>query len=367
MGLKMKAGENCIAIIKKYEGCRLKAYRCAAGVLTIGYGHTSGVREGQEITQAQAEKYLAGDLEKFEGFVRKYSSRYQWNQNEFDALVSFAYNIGNIDKLTANGSRQRAEISEKILAYDKINGKPHSLLRKRREEERALFLLPTGKAPAEGVGTAAGAHATIKKGSQGKDVGLLQEYLAKRGYYTGAVDQSFGSLMERAVKLYQYDVGLVADGVAGAKTWGKVDEDPETGMEVFSSAKDGHKKISANFTVKEFRCKDGSDKIIIDTGFVAGKLQKIRSHFGRKVAINSGYRTADYNKRVNGASSSYHMYGRAFDIAVEGHTPLEVAQYAQTLGINGIIQYNGFVHVDSRETKYWARNDNGKVTIKNSF
>ncbi len=357
----MKAGENCIAIIKKYEGCRLEAYRCPAGVLTIGYGHTSGVREGQRITQAQAEKYLKEDLEKFEKHVGKYYSRYHWNQNEFDALVSFAYNIGNIDKLTANGSRQRGEVAEKMPAYDKINGKPHSMLKKRREEERALFILPPGGT------TPSAERATVKKGSRGEDVRHLQEYLARKGYYIGAVDQDFGGLMERAVKLFQHDTGLVADGVAGSKTWKKVGEDPETGVGVFSCTKDGQKKISANFTVKEFQCKDKSDKIIIDAGFVAGKLQKIRSHFGVKVAINSGYRTISYNKKVNGASSSYHMYGRAFDIAVEGHTPQEVAQYAQTLGINGIIQYNSFVHVDNREAKYWARNDNGKVTIKNSF
>lgn len=363
----MKAGENCIAIIKKYEGCRLDAYRCAAGVLTIGYGHTSGVQEGQKITQAQAEKYLREDLAKFEGAVGKYDGKYRWNQNEFDALVSFAYNIGSIDQLTANGSRQRAEISGKMLLYDKINGKAHSLLKKRREEERALFLLPPGGSPQKGGNTEAAVHSTIKKGSKGEDVGRLQEYLSGKGYYIGAVDLDFGGMMERAVKLYQYDTGLVPDGVAGAKTWQKVAEDPETGMAVFSRAKDGQKKISANFSVKEFQCKDKSDKIIIDTGFVSNKLQKIRGHFGAKVTINSGYRTIAYNKKVNGASASYHMYGRAFDIALEGHAPLEVAQYAQTLGINGIIQYNSFVHVDSREVKYWARNDNGRVTVKNSF
>ncbi len=61
------------------------------------------------------------------------------------------------------------------------------------------------------------------------------------------------------------------------------------------------------------------------------------------------------------------MKGRAFDIVVKGHTPLEVARYAQSLGIPGIIQYNGFVHVDSRPVRYWARNNAGKVTVKSSF
>lgn len=357
----MKAGQKCIALIKKYEGCRLNAYRDIAGVLTIGYGHTGGIKEGQRITQEQAEAYLKKDLEKFEKLVMKYGDRYRWGQNEFDALVSFAYNIGNIDKLTANGTRDRATIAEKMLIYNKINGKTHAGLSKRREEERGLFL--TG---AQEVGAKKG-HAAVRKGSMGVDVKFLQEYLKGKGYYIGEADGVFGDMTGRALELYQYDAGLAVDGVAGEKTWEKVEEDPELGIGVFSSRKDGNKKISVSFSVKEFMCKDRSDKVLVDVVFVKDKLQKIRDHFGVPVTVNSGYRTLAYNKKVGGASSSYHLYGRAFDIAVKGHTSEEVAQYAQTIGINGIIQYNGFVHLDSRPKKYWARNDNGKVTIKNSF
>lgn len=132
----------------------------------------------------------------------------------------------------------------------------------------------------------------------------------------------------------------------------------------FSLKEDGEMQLSTNFKVSEFRCKDGSDKILIDVDFVKDKLQAIRDYFGASVTINSGYRTESYNAKVGGAKASYHMQGRAFDIVVEGHTPFEVAQFAQTLNINGIIQYNTFVHVDSRPTKYWAENDNGIVTRK---
>ena len=135
----------------------------------------------------------------------------------------------------------------------------------------------------------------------------------------------------------------------------------------YSVSKDGEKQISDNFKVKEFRCKDDSDKILIDVDFVRNKLQAIRDHFGAPVTINSAYRTESYNAKVGGTKSSYHMKGQAFDIVVQGHTPLEVAQYAQTLAIPGIIQYNTFVHVDSRPTKYWAQNDNGNVTAKSGF
>lgn len=141
----------------------------------------------------------------------------------------------------------------------------------------------------------------------------------------------------------------------------------EGGVKEYSLAADGEMQVARNFRVKEFRCKDGSDRILIDVGFVQDRLQPIRDHFGASVTVNSAYRTESYNKKVDGAKCSYHLQGRAFDIVVKGHTPLEVARYAQTLGIQGIIQYNGFVHVDSRETKYWARNDNGKVMVIKSF
>lgn len=141
----------------------------------------------------------------------------------------------------------------------------------------------------------------------------------------------------------------------------------DMGVLTYSKGKDGNLSLSANFKVKEFACKDGSDTILIDVDFVRNCLQKIREHFGAPVTINSAYRTSAYNTKVGGAKSSYHMKGQAFDIVVKGHTPNEVAKHAQALGINGIIQYNTFVHVDSRATKYWARNNNGKITKLNTF
>ena len=142
----MKTSQTGIDLIKQFEGCRLTAYRCSAGVPTIGYGHTAGVKMGQIITQAQAEAFLRDDLEKFERAVMKYDSKYHWNQNQFDALVSFAFNIGSIDQLTNKGKRSVAEVAQKMLAYStmKVNGvKVESPgLRKRRETEQALFLKP---------------------------------------------------------------------------------------------------------------------------------------------------------------------------------------------------------------------------------
>lgn len=145
----MKTSQNGIDLIKRFEGCRLTAYKCPAGKPTIGYGHTEGVQMGQKITQAQADGFLRDDLAKFERAVMKYDRVYHWNQNQFDALVSFSFNLGSIDGLTAEGKRTAKEISAAILKYNtaKVNGAKKVLfgLTERRKAERALFLKPVQK------------------------------------------------------------------------------------------------------------------------------------------------------------------------------------------------------------------------------
>jgi len=208
---------------------------------------------------------------------------------------------------------------------------------------------------------------TIKFGVFGAHVVYLQQRLTSKGYGVGAIDGKFGIKTLEAVKAFQAENNLTVDGIVGVNTWNTLENKEGVMVKEYSLARDGEMKISKNFKVKEFRCKDGSDKILIDTDFVTNKLQKTRDHFGAAITINSAYRTESYNKKVGGAKSSYHMKGQAFDIVVKGKTPLEVARFAQTIGITGIIQYNTFVHVDSRPTKYWARNDNGKVYKKDTF
>ena len=146
----MKISENGLKLIKKFEGCRLTAYQEAVGVWTIGYGTTNAdkaitgttICQGLRISQETADEWLRQSIDcKYAPKVDKYD-RYQWTQNEFDALVSFAYNIGSIDGLTAQGSRTRVEIAYMILAYNKAGGKVLAGLTKRRQEERTLFLTP---------------------------------------------------------------------------------------------------------------------------------------------------------------------------------------------------------------------------------
>ncbi|WP_243107799.1 lysozyme, partial [Clostridium sp. OF09-36] len=98
--------------------------------------------QGLRISQKTADEWLRESINrKYGPKVDKYAT-YRWTQNEFDALVSFAYNVGSIDGLTAQGSRTRAEISHMILAYNKAGGRELTGLTKRRQEERALFLTP---------------------------------------------------------------------------------------------------------------------------------------------------------------------------------------------------------------------------------
>lgn len=149
----MKISENGLKLIKKFEGCRLTVYQDAVGVWTIGYGTTNAdkaitgtnICQGLQISQATADEWLRRSIDtKYGPKVDKYS-KYSWNQNEFDALVSFAYNIGSIDQLTAHGSRTRAEIADKILAYNKAGGRVLAGLTRRRQEERELFIKPVQK------------------------------------------------------------------------------------------------------------------------------------------------------------------------------------------------------------------------------
>jgi len=90
----MKISQEGLSLIKKFEGCELEAYKCAAGVWTIGYGSTKGVEEGNTITQEEADKLLLDEMEEYEGYIND-MVKVDLKQNEFDALVSWVYNLGS--------------------------------------------------------------------------------------------------------------------------------------------------------------------------------------------------------------------------------------------------------------------------------
>ena len=137
----MNISERGLNLIKSFEGCHLTAYRCPAGVLTIGYGRTSGVYEGMVITQAQADKFLYEDVQRFVQAVNQYQARFNFNQQEFDSLVSFTYNCGQ-GSLAAVMSccNTKQEIAEECKLYNKGGGQVLPGLVRRREEEYQLFM-----------------------------------------------------------------------------------------------------------------------------------------------------------------------------------------------------------------------------------
>lgn len=142
----MKTSKSGIDLIKKYEGCVLKAYKCPSGVWTIGYGHTKGVKKGQICTKKQAEYFLSQDLKTFEKGVLK-GVKVTLNQNQFDALVSFTYNVGlgafkSSTLLRYINKKDFSSASKELLKWNKSNGKVLSGLVKRRAAERQLFLKP---------------------------------------------------------------------------------------------------------------------------------------------------------------------------------------------------------------------------------
>lgn len=154
----MKTSNNGTSLIQRFEGLKLTAYKDAVGVWTLGFGHTGYVKffgknvcAGMTITLSQAQELLRDDLAKYENIVMKLNPKYSWNQNEFDAMMSFCLNIGNISGVTLNGTRTKPQTAVKIPEYNKgkISGVLTELpgLTKRRLEEKKLFL--TGVVDAE--------------------------------------------------------------------------------------------------------------------------------------------------------------------------------------------------------------------------
>lgn len=217
-----KIGQAGLKLIMEFEGCRLTAYQCSAGVWTIGYGHTAGVYKGMKITQAQADAFLKQDIVKFEKYINNPSYvpiTETLNQNQFDALVSFTFNLGpgNTKKLCKG--RTAAQIAIAMLNYNKAAGKASEGLKRRRKAEQALFNKVTSCTGATTTTTIIKKNTedynmnTIKKGSKGKAVKVWQIIIGT------TPDGIFGGGTENETKIWQKNHGLAADGIVGKNSW----------------------------------------------------------------------------------------------------------------------------------------------------
>ena len=139
----MEISQEGLSLIKKFEGCELESYKCAAGVWTIGYGSTNGVEEGMEISQERADMLLLEDVEVFEEAVNKLVE-VPLEQNQFDALVSWTFNLGstnlqNSTLLKVLNNEDYEGVPSQIKRWNKAGGEVLQGLVRRREAEALLF------------------------------------------------------------------------------------------------------------------------------------------------------------------------------------------------------------------------------------
>lgn len=213
----MKTSLTGIDLIKRFEGCRLSAYKAVPTeqFYTIGYGHYGAdVVPNMTITQAAADALLVKDLERFEYQVN--DTGLSLNQNQFDALVSFTYNCGGRNLLQLVKNRSMDQIADALLLYNKAGGKVLEGLTRRRKAERELFMTgmeerKTGNPYDEPI-------AAIKRGQKGNGVRWLQYQLNEKGHYKLIVDGIFGPKTQAALMDFQNQHGLVIDGICGPAT-----------------------------------------------------------------------------------------------------------------------------------------------------
>ena len=226
----MKVSSKGLDLIRNFEGLHCKAYKDAVGVLTIGYGITNADKDvvgktitaDMTITKDTAEAWLKECIDKKYGpLVAKYDNVYHWNQNQFDALCSFCYNIGSIKQLTDDGQRDTETIARKILAYNKAGGKVLQGLVRRRKAEHDLFCEPvyvgySGKfpeLPRRGryiVGD--GYKSNLDSKSQIKRVQLVLNWVLCGNL---VIDGKYGEKTAEAVRRLQKAKGLPVNGKFG--------------------------------------------------------------------------------------------------------------------------------------------------------
>ena len=143
-GGKMNISKEGLSLIKKFEGCELEAYLCPAGVWTIGYGHTKDVKEGDKINKEEADYLLQEEMIEYESYINDFVE-VPLNQNQFDALCSWVYNLGptnlkNSTMLRVLNEEKYADVPQEIKRWNKAGGEVLDGLIKRREAEAKMFV-----------------------------------------------------------------------------------------------------------------------------------------------------------------------------------------------------------------------------------
>tara|TARA_R100001440_G_scaffold42428_1_gene62152 strand:+ start:75 stop:512 length:438 start_codon:yes stop_codon:yes gene_type:complete len=139
----MNISKEGLSLIKKFEGCELEAYLCPAGVWTIGYGHTKDVKEGDKINKEEADYLLQEEMIEYESYINDFVE-VPLEQNQFDALCSWVYNLGptnlkNSTMLRVLNEEKYADVPQEIKRWNKAGGEVLDGLIKRREAEAKMF------------------------------------------------------------------------------------------------------------------------------------------------------------------------------------------------------------------------------------
>lgn len=221
----MQTSSMMRSLIESWEGCKLEPYADAVGVPTVGYGHTGDdVSLGMDpISQEQADQLLAADLVKFEGYVENLCP--VCTQQQFDALVSFTYNLGQ-GSLAGSSLRRYHNAGDYTAAagefgkWNHAGGQVLAGLTRRRAGEAEVYSTGTygdGSGAAESSGTQVAAQPTLMLGMRGDAVSALQTKLGIDA------DGVFGNHTLAVVKQYQINNNLAPDGVVGPQTWAKLE------------------------------------------------------------------------------------------------------------------------------------------------
>jgi lysozyme len=212
-----------LKLLTSFEGCELKAYDDGVGVWTIGYGHTHNVHPGMAIAQSEAEAFLQEDLSRFEAAVES-AVKVSLSDNQFSALVCFCYNVGagadgfggsTLLKLLNKGDIPGA--AGQFPQWNKAGGQPLLGLTRRRKAEQALFLEQSWQPFLNFQEVTVRTLKLATPFITGEEVRQLQAALKKAGIAIEP-DGVFGKNTDQAVKQFQQQKGLVADGIVGAET-----------------------------------------------------------------------------------------------------------------------------------------------------
>lgn len=326
----MKTGAKGLEVIKHFESLELKAYQDSAGVWTIGYGHTgSAASKGNTITEAEAEALLRGDLDDAETDVGRFidADLKQW---EFDALVSFTFNVGGgaLSKSTLRrklNAGDRPGAAEEFLRWNKatVGGKKVELagLTRRRRSERHLFLTDEVKFFEKGgivdPDATDGAPPTAISAASAGPASGGGDYLSD---FAAAVE-SWGLRHFRPTELLALGASHASPG---SPAFGRNSRPP----------RDMWDNIRPTITA----------------------LDQLRHVLGAPVNILSAYRNEDYNRLVAGAADSQHMSFRAIDFYAKSlsgpsHWASALADIRSSGVFSGaILTYDTFVHIDCRGT-----------------